>query len=279
MYTQLLLCLIILILLIKYIMNIIETKIIFQPDKIKQTDIENIKSIKLLYYYLQPIKNIKIITDDAIVLDAMYYFNPKINKLIIHAHGNAGNIYCGIEFIEKYKQFGSVLIFDYRGYGLSSGKPSEKGLHADILSVWRYATKKLKFNSSDITLYGTSLGCSVILWLSKHLHENYKKLPRAIIIDSGFYNIKTLACDYIDKKFRHFIQSKFNNIKYINKIKKHVPILLIHSYQDDIIDISHAYKIIKDAEISFKNFILISGSHNNPIFTPQDLERITKFLQ
>jgi len=256
-------------------MSIIETKILFQPKKIKNYDID---TVKLLCYYIQPIKNIKIITNDSNVLDALYYYNPKSNKLIIHAHGNGGTIYGRIELIETYKQFGSVLMFDYRGYGLSTGEPSEEGLYEDILSVWRYAIKKLKFKPENIVLYGISLGCSVVLWLGKHLLKNNKKLPRGIIIESGFYNFKTIACDYTHKNIKYFIRSKFNNIKYINKIEHHIPLLLIHSYEDDIIDIKHAYKIMMNSKIGSYNFILITGSHNDPIYNKQNFDRIEQFI-
>lgn len=267
--------LLIIILVIQYIMSIIETKMIFQPRKIKETDLD---TVKLLCYYIQPIKNIKIITNDSNVLDALYYYNPKVNRLIIHAHGNGGCIYGRIEFIEQYKQFGSVLMFDYRGYGLSTGDPSEEGLHEDILSVWNYAIKKLKFKPENIVLYGVSLGCSVVLWLSQYLLKHHRKLPRGVIIESGFYNLKTLACDFIHKNLKYLIRSKFDNIKYIKKIEHHVPLLLIHSYQDDIIDIHHAYRIMKNSKITPYNFILISGSHNEPIYNSENMNRIVKFI-
>src|ERR1051325_4587774 len=104
---------IIIVIILTFVMSFIETKIIFQPRKIKDYELED---IKMLLYYIKPIKNIKIITNDANVLDALYYKHPKINRLIIHAHGNAGNMYSRIDLIEKYKDYGSVLIFDYRGY-------------------------------------------------------------------------------------------------------------------------------------------------------------------
>jgi pimeloyl-ACP methyl ester carboxylesterase len=256
-------------------MNIIEAKIIFQPEKIKEQDMHD---MRLLWYYLKPIKHLQIITNDAIVLDALYHKNPNKNKLIIHAHGNGGNLYDSIGIIDRYQDYASVLLFDYRGYGLSNGRPSEKGLHEDIISVWNYAIKKLKFNENDIILHGMSLGCSVVLWLGKYLLGKKRKLPQGIMIESGFYNLRRIACEYVHKNIKYLIPSKFNNIKYINKIKHHVPLLLVHSYEDEIVDISHAHHILKKADLNLDDFIIIKGSHNSPVIDQYAMTKIIKFI-
>ena len=60
-----------------------------------------------------------------------------------------------------------ILLFDYRGYGKSTGTPSETGLYTDVLAVYNYVRKRNDLNSEKILLFGRSLGGAVALHLGK----------------------------------------------------------------------------------------------------------------
>jgi len=264
----------------KKLINHIEQKYIFQPNKIESNEYK--QKIKLLLFYMYPncsIDSHKIKTSDGETIDALYHREKNNDKLILYAHGNAGNIYMRLDLIKKLRQFGSVLTFDYRGYGLSTGKPSEKGLHIDIYAVWTYAITMLGYKSENIILYGCSLGCSMVLWLGQYLLRNKMQIPKGIIIESGFYNIKTLACEIVHPSVRYFLQAKFNNIKYIKRIKYYIPLLIIHSNEDEMINISHAYKILEESKLDSDNLIVISGTHNEPNMSKPKLDKLENFIK
>lgn len=260
---------------IKKFINQIEQKYIFQPSKIEKKD--DLQQINI--YHNCPIDSYKIKTPDNEILDALYHHDKINDKLILYAHGNAGNIYNRLDIIKKFRKYGSILIFDYRGYGLSTGEPYEKGLYIDILAVWTYAITMLGYKSENIILYGNSLGCSMVLWLGQYLLKNKMDIPKSIIIESGFYNIKTLACEILHPSIKYFMEAKFNNIQYINKIKYRIPLLIIHSREDELINISHAYKILEDSGLNNENLIIISGTHNEPTMSKSKLDKIENFIK
>lgn len=254
----------------------LENKFVFQPKKLsfKKADI-------LLSKQIQKNKNIinlKINTKDNHTLDALYYHNTNTDKLILYCHGNAGNIYNRFEFINKYKHISSILIFDYRGYGISSGSPDENGLYIDIYSVWKYVLNSLNFEPKNIILYGNSLGCSVALWLGMFLSKSQLPTPAKIIIDSPFYSLKYLVSDIFPLYAKYMLYSQFNNIKYIKNTNNQIKFLIIHSNQDKLINIKHSYKIIKNSKLNKTNLLVIKGGHNTPIINDDIFNKIINFI-
>ena len=61
----------------------------------------------------------------------------------------------------------NILLFDYRGFGKSTGAPSENGLYTDALAVYDYTRKRQDLNQEKIFLFGRSLGGAVALHLGK----------------------------------------------------------------------------------------------------------------
>lgn len=71
-------------------------------------------------------------TPDGERLDAWFVPKPLVRGAVLVLHGNASNISHRMDMIAMFHRLGySVLIFDYRGYGRSTGQPSEEGLYQD----------------------------------------------------------------------------------------------------------------------------------------------------
>lgn len=257
---------------IKKLLNAIENKLIFFPTQITPSEIDNTIKID------PSIVNYKINTIDEEIIDALFLKNINSNKLILYCHGNAGNIYNRIHLFDKFKDTSSIIMFDYRGYGLSTGTPSEKGVHNDVLAVWNYCIDKLEFEPNNITLYGCSLGCSIVLWLGKYLVKNEVILPNNIIVESGFYNLADMISTFYSSYLVSIVNSKFNNIKYIKKIGNKINILIIHSKDDETINVKHAYKLKKHGKIDDNNLLIITGSHNSPNINETIMYKIRSFI-
>ena len=60
----------------------------------------------------------------------------------------------------------STLLVDYRGYGKSTGRPSEEGTYRDADAAWLWLTQKVGIAGRDIVLFGESLGGGVASWLA-----------------------------------------------------------------------------------------------------------------
>jgi uncharacterized protein len=199
-------------------------------------------------------------TKDGEKLNGLYFHNPQTQNYILIAHGNAGNLYHWMDLTSKLGHITSIFFFDYRGYGKSTGHPSDKGLKNDIFSVWNFLVYNLYLNPSNITLYGISLGCSLVLWLGKKLIKLKRRVPHYIIIQSGFYNLWEIAADLFSHYLTYFLQSNFDNCKYIHQIDNKIKILIIHSQDDEYINVKHAYKLQKIKNNQIK---ITTGNHNN----------------
>ena len=206
------------------------------------------------------------------------YLKKNSPKLFIFAHGNGGNLNrIETSNILLLLNYGSVLLFDYRGYGISTGEPTEKGLRDDTLCVWSYATKELGYSAKDIILYGESLGCSIVSWLVYYLLKNNLEPPFGIIMQSGFYSLKDIVSDIFGSFISYLVLYEFDNIKYLKYIKKvrpNYPILLLHSKTDNIINYSHSYRLATETNSQLYE---IQGNHINPVFDDKVKRLINNF--
>ena len=108
--------------------------------------------------------------------------------VVLFCHGNAGNISHRLDSIKIFNTLNlSVMIFDYRGYGKSRGKPTEQGTYLDAEAAWDYLIRTKQKTPESITLFGRSLGGAVAAEIA------FRKNPGRLIIESGFTSVTELA--------------------------------------------------------------------------------------
>ena len=226
--------------------------------------------------------NYGVTTRDGIILDTIYIKNRDTNKCIIFFHGNAGNISMRFDMINFLYNYASVIIFDYRAFGKSTGGVmdlSSKNLQHDAAAIWDFATTILKIEPNNISLVGESLGCSVAITYTAFLSQtmNDKNYPHSLICISPFYSLPSMVnvvfsklnVGLLGRFFAVFANSDFRSDKLIRYINHQTKIILAHSPRDEIVPHSEGlrlYNCIKDTHINSK-FINISGTHNNTAFT------------
>ncbi len=187
------------------------------------------------------------------------WFVPVRNSrgVMLVFHGNGENVSDGLTLIDYIKRrMGlTVFIIDYRGYGKSEGKPTEKGTYLDARAAWEYLTGSRKIKPQNIIIFGRSLGGPIAAWLAKEVK------PRALILDSTFTSIKDLAAQmYPYLPVRKFFRFNYPTIEYLKEITS--PVLIIHSSEDYYIPFSHAIRLYNAAKEP-KQFLKIEGKHNN----------------
>jgi len=208
---------------------------------------------------LQLQKNIEekiIITDDKKKLNCIYVNNPKSKKILIYFQGNAGNIYQRIPELIKLSSFNiNVLGVGYRGYGKSTGHPTENGLYRDGRSVFNYVNKEMNYLQDSVIIFGRSIGTTVAINVSMN-----KKLAGIILITpltSGkeYAKVKGLGI------FSGIARNAFDNL---NKCKNLLsPTLIIHGTKDDVIPYFMGKEIFENIK-GEKYFTKIEdGNHNN----------------
>ncbi|MBU0759413.1 MAG: alpha/beta hydrolase [Candidatus Omnitrophica bacterium] len=199
-------------------------------------------------------EDVYFMTRDNVKLNAWFVPSEGASFTLLFCHGNGGNINHRIEKISLLHSLGlNVFIFDYRGYGRSSGRPSEKGLYADAGAAYEYLTSQKKIPQDNIILYGESLGGAVAVDLAS------RKKTRALIIESTFTSTRDVAKVVYPFLPTFFISAGFDSTEKIKKID--IPKLIIHSRSDEIIPFNQSERLFKLAAQP-KAHLKLVGGHN-----------------
>jgi len=242
----------------------IERRSLYFPMK----DIEFVPSEAGLDY-----EDLYLATSDGVKLNAWFIPAHDSKYTLLFCHGNAGNISHRIEKILILNKLGlDVLIFDYRGYGRSKGRPSEQGLYRDVQAAYNYLVSKRNVLPRRIILYGESLGGAVAIDLAS------KNDVRAVITECTFSSTHDVARAVYPFLPAFFLSSKFDSASKIKGIA--VPKLIIHSQNDEIIPFAQSVKLFSASQGPKKHLVL-KGSHNTCFLDSKDLyiSGIREFLE
>jgi pimeloyl-ACP methyl ester carboxylesterase len=188
---------------------------------------------------------------------------------IIFCHENAGNLGFRVNNLVAIanKLCVNVIAFDYRGYGDSTGEPSEIGLIADTEAVYKYVTGELGLK--EIFLYGRSLGGAVAIQYAALLGQRNDPYIRGLIVENTFTSI----ADMIDEIFpflnwsiikKFFLRLKWESHKWIQFVA--CPILLIVGMKDELVPPSHSLSLktfCEKNEIVSELLTIEDGHHND----------------
>jgi fermentation-respiration switch protein FrsA (DUF1100 family) len=198
---------------------------------------------------------VAIITEDKMRLDAWFLPAPSRRGTVLFFHGNAGNISHRLDTLALFNRLGlDTLIFDYRGYGRSEGKPSEAGTYLDAEAAWRYLTVQREIAPRQIVLFGRSLGGAV----ASHLAARHT--PGALILESSFTSIPDVAAELYPYLPARWLATIRYNVK-ADLATVSCPVLVVHSRDDEIIPYTHGRRLYEAAPEP-KRFLEIRGGHN-----------------
>jgi len=177
---------------------------------------------------------------------------------ILFFHGNAGNISGRVPIGKQLHNLGyNVLMVGYRGYGESTGSPSEEGFYRDAKAAWRYATEKQGVAPSDVILLGRSLGGAPATWLATQVK------PRALILESAFTSVPDVAAHhYPFLPARWLSRIQFDNLSRIRELD--MPVVVIHGTEDEVVPFAHGRQLFEAAGEP-KHFVETSARHNGPM--------------
>ena len=200
-------------------------------------------------------QDVSIETTDGVMLHG-WFIAGRSSQVLLFFHGNAGNISHRLDSIAQFQNLGlSVLIIDYRGYGQSTGRTTEKGINRDADAAWRYLIDDRGIVASDIVIFGRSLGASVASRLASE-HQ-----PLALIVESSFTSVPDIARDlYPWLPVRWLSRLSHATRDYVRDVG--CPILIIHSRDDEIIPFRHGEAIFASANEP-RTLLTIRGTHND----------------
>ncbi|MCW8872978.1 MAG: alpha/beta hydrolase [Xanthomonadales bacterium] len=204
-------------------------------------------------------ENVHFDTADGERLHGWYIRAPDARGVLLFFHGNAGNISHRLESILIFNRLRlDVLIVDYRGYGQSTGRPSERGTYRDAQAAWDYLVRDRIVAPGNIVVFGRSLGGAVGAWLAAQLPA--EEQPAAVIIESSFTSGADMARRlYPVYPARLLTRLKYPVIEFVGRLQ--CPVLVVHSRDDEIIPFTMG-RAIYDAVGQPKDFIELRGDHN-----------------
>lgn len=195
-------------------------------------------------------------TGDGVRLHGWYVPAASPRGTLLFFHGNAGNISHRLDSLRIFHGLNlDVLIFDYRGYGQSEGKPDEEGTHRDALAAWRHLTELRGVAADRIVLFGRSLGAALAARLATEVR------PGGLILESAFTSVPDLATDlYWWLPARPLARLHYATRDYLAQVT--CPVLVVHSPEDEIIPYRHGQALYAEARPP-KAFLQLRGDHNS----------------
>lgn len=219
-----------------------------------------------------PYEEIYFETTDNEKLHGWFVPNDNAKVTVLFCHGNGGNISHRLEKIAIFYGLGvNTFIFDYRGYGKSTGSPSERGLYNDAAAAFDYLTRERSIPEGSIVIYGESVGGAVTVSLAE------RKDVKALITEETFTSVKDMAGIYYPFMPHFLLSAKFNSTTRIKNVR--CPKLIIHSTNDEIVPFYLGEKLF-EAAAPPKRFLKIRGSHNTAFLDPEEdyIKGIKSFL-
>jgi fermentation-respiration switch protein FrsA (DUF1100 family) len=201
-------------------------------------------------------ESVEIHTADGETLQAWWVPAENARGTVLFFHGNAGNISHRLDYLAMFHRLRhSTLIVDYRGYGRSTGSPSEAGTYRDAEAAWEYLRHARLAGPQDVVIVGESLGAAVASWLA------VKAGPRAIVLLSTFTSVNDLGAQvYWFLPVRLISRFGYDNLANLKQIR--APVFIAHSREDDVIPYSHA-RALFGAASEPKQFLELKGGHND----------------
>ncbi|MFP4055547.1 MAG: alpha/beta hydrolase [Candidatus Brocadiia bacterium] len=194
-------------------------------------------------------------TADGVELAAWFVPAQDARGVALFCHGNAGNISDRLDTLGVLHRVRlSALLFDYRGYGESQGRPSEEGTYRDAEAAWRYLVERRMVSPHQIVVFGRSLGGAVATWLAR------EQTPRALVLESAFTSVPDIA-----RKHYWFLpvelvcRFEYDTLDHLGGVR--CPVLIVHSAEDELVPESHGRRLFQAAP-GPKRFLEITGSHN-----------------
>jgi len=191
--------------------------------------------------------------------------------VILYFHGNNCNLTNRRERIARYVRDGyGLLMISFRGYGLSSGRPSEKNNVADALLAYDLL-RAGNVSPQNIIVYGESLGSGVAVQLAA------SRPVGALVLEAPY----TSLAELVRHRFRMipayvFLKDKFASIRHIRKVT--APLLIVHSLGDEVVPIAFG-RWLFDAADGKKKFLRIRGAGHTGLYRAGVWPRIRQFLE
>lgn len=210
---------------------------------------------------------------DGSMLHGLYFPCENARGVALYSHGN-GDIVKSCEALGEFlrEEFQlSVLVYDYRGYGLSEGQPTASGVLQDARAARRFLAERENVAETEIIQIGFSLGGAVAVDLAS------LDGAKALIVISSFTSLPDMS----ERLFPFFPAGFFlrEQLKSVEKIENcSCPVLISHGTRDQVIPYHQGQELFQAAREP-KTFFTAEGGEHSFEWTPEYVETLRTFLE
>jgi pimeloyl-ACP methyl ester carboxylesterase len=240
----------------------IQEKFIFKPEKLPQN---------FQYRYKEPFKELFFDMEDGGRINGLLFPVENSKGLIVYFHGNSRSIKGWAKYATDFIKHGfDVVMIDYRGFGKSIGRRSERTLKSDAQIIYQHLCKE--YTEDKIIIYGRSMGSGFAAKVASVNH------PRMLILDAPYYSFSRLTNRYLPFLpvpwiLRYHIRTN-TFIKYVR-----CPIRIIHGTKDRLIPIQSSKDLAKIMPEQTVLYEINGGGHNNLPSFPEYYEILGRILE
>lgn len=231
--------------------------------------------------YGLPYEDVTLKTPDGVFIKAFDIRNDNSTATMLILSPNAGNIGYFLPMARfLYHELNvSIFIYSYRGYGLSTGSPSEAGLKIDADTVMHHLANSDFHKSRKLILHGRSLGGANAIYIAR----KFTSLCDAVILENTFLSIRKVI-PYVFPLLKHvsfMCHEVWDSEHEIAKIQdEQLPFLFLSGLKDEIVPPLHMKLLYKLCPSSLKQFVeLPQGTHNDTIIQDGYWVVVKEFLQ
>jgi fermentation-respiration switch protein FrsA (DUF1100 family) len=198
-------------------------------------------------------------TADGETLRAWWLPAPQPLATVIYFHGNGGNLSVWLPILAGLVREGcAVLAFDYRGYGRSTGRPSERGLQRDVDAVLEAFASRDR-GARPLVYWGRSLGVPMAAYAAS------RRAPDALILESGFPDGRAVLGRGLLRALAVAGTYRFDTVRHLRDVR--APVLVLHGDRDRVIPFALGQALF--ARIGGpKQFVVIRGGDHNDAVPP-----------
>ncbi|PCJ97170.1 MAG: alpha/beta hydrolase [Flavobacteriaceae bacterium] len=221
--------------------------LLFKPEKLSK-DFQ-------FHYDNQEIEEYNITTRDGATINGLLFKVKEPKGIVFYLKGNSKSIKGWGKFAVDFTRLGyNVLMVDYRGFGKSTGKRSQKAIKRDLQVI--YDKLKERVAEKYIILYGRSLGSGFATKLASMNN------PRMLILDAPYYSLSKVAKKYLPfMPLSVLIKFPMPTYKWLKYVK--CPVHIIHGTDDKLIPYKTSVKLAKIKPKLTRLYTIIGGGHKN----------------
>lgn len=205
---------------------------------------------------------IKVPVGDRDRISALHLTNSQAKYTLLYSHGNAEDLGDVRSLLEELNRWGfNVFAYDYRGYGTSDGRPSERNAYADVEAAYGYLTQQLRVPIDRVIAYGRSVGGGSAVDLAT------RHAIAGLVLENTFTSAFRVVVPFPLLPF-----DKFPNLSKISRVK--CPVLVMHGTDDRTIPVSHGQRLYEAAPDPKMHLWIEGAGHNDFSIVAGDRHRI-----